>query len=103
MTLELTMEELNRAPQISFPNSMLTVAPGSIFPPFMTVSFIVNLTSSSSLPSATPFFELQDIRAYIWKQMKRSHSSIKNGLVQLGIEIKFAYSFLHDQTRQRFK
>ena len=74
MTLELTMEWLNRAPKISFLNSMFTVAPGSIFPPFMTVRFFDDLTSSFSLPSATPLFELQDIRAYIWNWMKGSPS-----------------------------
>lgn len=55
-------------PQISFLNSMLIVAPASIFPPFMTVNFEVDLTSSSSLPSATPFFELHVINACICKK-----------------------------------
>ena len=61
-------------PQISFLYGMLTVAPGSIFLPFMTVSFVVDLTSSS-LSSATPFFELQEISACSTAQKKVTSAS----------------------------
>lgn len=82
-------------PQISLLKSILTVAPGSNFPLFITVSFVFDCTSSASLCSGTPFLVFHATSTYI---LLKGGKRLKFGSVlKADIDSKYSSSRVYVQ------